>query len=96
MDNLLYWMRSSEELGNYEKLLLEGVPHLPLIYEQHLFNDENHQSTAELVCKYLNIECSTAETEYRKVSPKALQDSVANYDELVNFLKDSQYAKCLE
>lgn len=95
-DELLNWIKSSEELDKYEKLLLEGIPHLSLTYENHLLNTGNHEPTVRLVCDYLSVECGKAETGYRKVSPKTLRDSVANYDEIIKCLENTAYAKYLD
>lgn len=96
LDHLLKWMKGSEELDTYEKLLLKDFQPLSLTYEKHLLNSENHQSTVKLVTDYLGVECGTAKTNYRKLSPKKLQDSVANYHELVSFLDNTPYAKYLD
>jgi hypothetical protein len=95
LDNLLKWIQGSEKTNSYEKLLLKGIRHLSLTYEKHLSDAENHQATVNLVCDFLGIEPSEAFTEFCKVSPENLRDSVANYDELVSFLKDTPYAKFL-
>jgi len=95
-NQLMRWLKSSEKLNEYEKLLLEDVPHLPITYEEHLGNPESHQSTVELICNFIDIECANAETKFRKVSPKTIRDSVENYDELVSFLKNTPYSKYLD
>lgn len=96
LDDLLGWIQKSEALDDYEKLLLEDVPHLPITYEQHLLNPEEHQATADLVCEYLGIAGGHAETNYQKVSPKKLQDSVSNHSEMVEFLKGTPYGRYLD
>lgn len=96
LNELLRWIREGDSLNQYENLLLQDIPHLPLIYEQHLADEAQHQSTVDLVCKFLGIESTTVECSLRKVSPKALRDSVANYDDLVGCLRDTPYAKYLD
>lgn len=96
LNELLNWITASEDLDLYEKTLLESVPHLSLTYEKNLLHSETHQPTLELICDYLNIECSKGETQYRKGAPKTLRDSVENYEELVKFVKDTPYEKFLD
>ena len=96
LDELLKWMRASEELNVYEERLLKSVPHLSLTYEKNLLDSETHQPTLQLICDYLNIGCGKGKTKYRKGAPKTLRDSVENYDELVNFVKDTPYEKYLD
>jgi len=95
-DELLTWIRSSEMLDHYESLLLKDVPHLPLTYEKHLLDQVDHPATIELICEYLGIENGETRTDYRKVSPRRLRDSVANYEQVVDALRGTPYAKYLD
>ncbi len=93
---VLEWIQSSEALSDYEHSLLEGVPHLSLTYEEHIRHAEDHQSTVDLICDFLEIESSPVESSYRKVAPRSLKDRVANYDELAQRLDGTPYAKYLD
>lgn len=95
-DHVLEWMQSSEALNEYEHSLLDDVPHLSLTYEEHIRHADDHQSTVDLVCDFLGIEPGPVESSYRKVAPPSLQDQVANYEELVQRLEGTPYAKHLD
>lgn len=95
MDELLSWIKGSESLEKSEELLLEGIPHLSLTYEKNLENVEEHQKTVDSICKFLGINTDKVETIYQKISPKTIEQSVENYDELVSFLKNTKYEKYL-
>lgn len=96
LNDLLRWIIVSENLNQYENLLLNDIPYLPLTYEKDLAFEESHRSTVELICSFLGIENATVECEFCKVSPRTLRDGVANYDELIEHLKDTPYAKYLD
>ena len=94
-DELFRWMKDSEALNQYERLLLSGIPHLKLTYEANLSSARRQQRTVNKICNYLNINSGRATCEFRKVSPKRLADSIANYEEIVRFLARSPYMKYL-
>ncbi len=94
-DELLRWMQGSAHLERFEDEALQGVPHLPLVYEDHLADASSHEATAAIVFDFLGLDHVPVSTEYRKVSPESLRDSVANYDELVQALQGTPYAPYL-
>jgi len=95
-EHVLDWMQSSDALRDYEKQLLEGVPHLSLTYEQHIRDPETHQATIDEICSFLEVESIPIESSYEKIAPPSLQEGVANYEELVGRLRNTAYEKYLE
>ncbi|MEM1238568.1 MAG: hypothetical protein AAGI45_01885 [Cyanobacteria bacterium P01_H01_bin.26] len=85
------WINKSHDLWDYETSLLRGLPHLALTYEKDLADEAQHQSTINAICRYLSIQSKPVLSHYQKVSPQSLQASVANYDELVDYLKYTPY-----
>ncbi|WP_263785479.1 Nodulation protein H [Salinibacter grassmerensis] len=94
-NRVLEWLRSSQALRRYEEILLTDVPHLSLTYEEHIRHADDHQTTVDLVCDFLEIASGPVESSYRKVAPSTLRDRVANYDELARRLDGTPYAKYL-
>ncbi|GJM15855.1 MAG: hypothetical protein DHS20C13_11820 [Thermodesulfobacteriota bacterium] len=86
-------LEGSNKFDKYEMELLSGLSYLPLSYENHLENEEVHQSTVDLVCNFLGIKSSQVITEYKKMSPKSLSDSVENYAELQDFFRNTKYSE---
>ncbi len=95
-DHVVEWMQRSESLYEYEQQLLEDVPHLELTYEQHIRSPEDHQSTVDTICTYLDIASAPVESSYRKVAPPTIREQVANYDELAGRLDDLGCAHYLD
>jgi LPS sulfotransferase NodH len=93
MDDLMYWLHGSEQLNHYETRLLDGISYLPLTYEKNLATEESQKSTTVGLCQFLGQEYRDVSSKYRKISPEKLCDSVENYDELVEFLKNTPYGK---
>ena len=95
MDDLFYWLELSEFRENKEEALLTSIYHKKLVYERDLENPENHKSTIDEVCDFLEIARGKVATQYRKVSPEKLIDSVLNYEEIRGFLRDTRFEKYL-
>ena len=85
------WMDLSRALQCYESRLLDGLPHLNLTYEHNLEHEENHQATINHVCSYLSVQTIECTTDYTKISPTALVDSVSNFDQVVSHLSKGKY-----
>jgi hypothetical protein len=88
----------SEILDRFEAACLADVPHLPLTYERNLAFDGLHGPTVLQVAGFLGLptgDIPPPRSAYRKVSPRALTDSVANYSELAAALAGTPYARYL-
>jgi LPS sulfotransferase NodH len=92
---LFYWLELSEMRELKEELLLSGVEHYNLIYEKNLENPDRHKATVDGVCDYLGIDRGWVATQYRKVSPEKLIDSIENYQDLKDILNKTRYEKYL-
>jgi hypothetical protein len=75
--------------------ILKPIPHLKVFYEQDLLNLENHQMTADKVFNYLGLESSLVQTILQKTSSDNLADNILNYEEIVDFISQTQYAHFL-
>jgi LPS sulfotransferase NodH len=96
--HVLAWIAKSEALDRFEAESLAGVPHLSLTYERHLAHEHLHRPTVRQIAAFLQlpaVDLPPLESAYRKVSPHALSESVANYSELVAALSDTPYARNL-
>jgi len=95
---VLDWIKKSEEMDRFEAVSLAGVPHLALTYERNVAFDELHGPTVLQIADFLQLPTGTVsppKSAYRKVSPRALSDSVANYPELVAALASTPYSRFL-
>lgn len=95
---VIRWIRRSEQLDQFEAAALAGVPHLDLTYERDLAFESLHQATVLRICAFLRLptgDLPSPQSAYKKVSPRALSDSVANYAELADVLDGTPYARHL-
>lgn len=94
-NSLLKGIKFSEEVEKTEKENLRNIPHLTLTYESDIIDNSKHQMTADKVFSYLNLKSSTVSTNYKRIIPDNLEDTILNYNELINFFKDTEYSKYL-
>lgn len=92
---LFYWLELSEKREIKEDALLSGVDYLRLIYERNLENPDKHKATIDEICNFLNIERGAVATQYKKVSPERLVDSIENYQYLKEILNNTRFEKYL-
>jgi hypothetical protein len=72
--------------------ILRHYPYLHLEYEEDLLDSDNHQKTVDKIAKFLEIPSAQVRTDYVKISPKDLSDFIVNFEEVYNYLKDTEYA----
>ncbi|MBE9182206.1 hypothetical protein IQ268_26935 [Oculatella sp. LEGE 06141] len=93
---LLQQMRDREAYQQADAQVLQGIPHLTVVYENDLLQEQDHQSTVDRICQYLDIPSVAVETAFARLTPDQLSDLVENYDELVRVVGQSQYAHFLQ
>jgi LPS sulfotransferase NodH len=95
-ETLVARMQEIEQSRLDEIRLLEGVPHLSLVYEEDLRDEARHQATLDRVCGALGLESGRAHSAFGKVSPNRLRDSISNYEEIERRLAATPWARFLE
>ncbi len=93
IEELMHWLEGSQGLEEYELKILEDIPHLSLSYEKHIANAEVHQETLASICNFLEIPYHQGKTEFKKISPRTLKDSIENFEEVVEYLNGTPYKK---
>lgn len=93
---LMQWLHGSASLAAFEAESLQTVPHLSLTYEDHLADDSHHQMTANTVCDFLGLAPAVVASSYRKLSPVALREAIANYDQVAQALQGTPFAVFLD
>jgi LPS sulfotransferase NodH len=94
-DELLRRMDQRAQYFVQERKALEGLPHMIVVYEDHLLKAENHQETMDRVFDYLGVPFVTVRTDLVKITPERLSDFLDNYDEIARVVGNSEYARFL-
>ncbi|NEQ49718.1 MAG: sulfotransferase [Leptolyngbya sp. SIO3F4] len=83
--------------ANYraELELLKHLPHLSLVYEEHLASSQQHQRASNLVFEYLGLKSEPVEAKLKKIMPLDLSQSILNYEEVMAAIDQSTYAPLL-
>ncbi len=75
---------------------MKSIPHLSIIYEQHLKDQSLHQDTANLIFNYLGIPPVVVNTNMKKQSTNRLVDGIENPGEIIAALKGTQFEKYIK
>ncbi|MDC1505576.1 hypothetical protein N8475_10350 [Winogradskyella sp.] len=90
---LLEILNFHTELLKKEEDALEGLNYITVNYEEHLFDQTIHQHTADQIFKYLDVDRAKENTPFKKKAEDDLKVLINNYDEVSNFLENTQYAQ---
>jgi hypothetical protein len=85
-----------ERTRRFEEDVLRDAPHLDIVYEDDLQEGRFHQPTVDKVSKCLCIPSAVAETDLVKVTPSDLSSFVVNYEEVVQFIRKTEFREFLE
>jgi LPS sulfotransferase NodH len=96
LEELMTWMRGLKKNAEFEQRLLDGIPHLPLVYEDNLLESEAHQPTIDEIADYLCVPSAGVRSKYVKGTPSDLWDFVENCDELVSFVEKTEFGEFIQ
>ena len=94
-DQLLTRMKSYEECMADEESYLKGIPHLNIVYEEGLLEMSSHQTTMDAVYSYIGVPSVSAKTQLKRTIGDRLSDTIENYDEVYDVVRQSPYARFL-
>lgn len=89
---LLEWMRGLSAAAEEERIVMQGVPHLAISYEEDLESDRHHQRTADHVFNWLEIPEAPVTTDLIKMTPTDLHQAVSNLEEVCDVLSGSEFS----
>lgn len=76
--------------------ILAEFAHLKLSYEDDLSDAAQHQATVDKISEYVGVPTSVVQTGLAKTTPKDLSSLIANFDEVIAYLKGTKYAEFVE
>lgn len=94
-DQVIEWMEGKLKQKKWENEALDGLHYLNISYEDDLDDSENHQTTCDRICNHLKLPEKTIQTKLKKTTSRDLREEIENYDEVIERLKDTEYAQFL-
>ena len=94
-NKVLSEIKQREDYQEEDNKVLEGLPHITVVYENDLLREQDHQKTVDRIFEYLDIHSVPVQTNFVRLTPNHLSDLVENYDELVGIISQSKYAHFL-
>lgn len=94
--DLVHWMGVRAGVGAREAAALDGIQDLALTYETDLADPASWRDTMQRVFGYLDLPPVEVATTLRKQNPGTLTDLIANYDEVAEAVRGTEYAPYLD
>jgi LPS sulfotransferase NodH len=76
-------------------VLLKGVEHLELVYEDDLLRPEDQERSVTSVCRMLEIDPWPTSSTLIRITPEHTRELVANYDEIADVIRSNRFARYL-
>ena len=95
-DDLLHWLNGSAQLEQFEREMLDGLPHVALAYEDDLRDARHHGATLRRITTRLGLPPVAPNTSLRKTTPRRLRDIVTNPDAVRDTIADTPYVHYLD
>jgi hypothetical protein len=96
LDELMTWLDRRRDYLAQERAALQGLPHLPLIYEEDLLDAAQHQATLNRIFAFVGVDPIPVTAKLQRLGSDHLADTVENYAELVARVAASPYREFLE
>lgn len=84
-----------EDVAHFCREALSEIPHIKLVYEDDLATPEHQQAATDRVCVFLGVQPVPVHSELVRVTPRATEDQLSNFEELAEVLAATRYAKYL-
>lgn len=91
LDELMAWLDRRQRYLAQEAAALQGLPHLPLVYEEDLMAAARHQATMARIFAFLDVAIIPVAARTQRLGSDCLADTVENYQELVERVAASPY-----
>jgi LPS sulfotransferase NodH len=75
--------------------LLMGVDHYRISYEGNLLQPADQEATVAHICRMLDLEPQATTTDFVRVTPTSMRESVTNYDEIATVIRQNSFARYL-
>jgi len=85
-----------EYLAGQQKKILGALPCLEIAYEDDLLDASCHQVTIDKIADYLRIPSARVDTPLVKVATEDISDFVENSEEVLAFIRGTEYARYLD
>ena len=96
LDSLQFHLNASKELEEYEKEMINDIPHFEVIYERDLQDNSKHNNLIKGISTFLGVQEFQSNTKLKRVTPKSYSDFIHNSEELTQFLINNGYKQYID
>ncbi len=94
-DDLWKQIRKRKQWSSLEELVLADLPVHRMIYEKDLLRSSCHQESANGIFDFLDLPRVPVTSVTLRISSDHLREQIANYDELVGWIRNTELEKYL-
>ena len=95
LNDFAWEIERRKSLYQEEKAHLEGLDYIQVNYESDLSNADKQQQTLDRIFDYLGLPKTNVTTALKKTGKASLQDSISNYDEMLELVQAKGWAHYL-
>jgi hypothetical protein len=92
-DEVLRRLERFQFIASMQTSISEPLPHLELVYEDHLIHDDQHQETVNLIADYLGLPPAPVFSNLARIGTENLSEYIANLDEIIRMLQATSAAQ---
>lgn len=93
---LITYLKRFEAEEKSQISILEGQPHLRLVYEEDYLDSDRHQAVCDRIFDYLEMPRCQVSSTMKKQGARVVSDRVANWEEVRSALEQSPFKQYLE
>jgi LPS sulfotransferase NodH len=92
MEEIEAELNFAEHSLEFVEASVKELPHLRVVYEDDLDTPDAQQATFDRLCNELGLRRAKATTDIVRSGARSMRDRIANYDEMMEFVRGSRFA----
>jgi LPS sulfotransferase NodH len=91
-DHVLEFLERGDRDLEFLDAAVDGVPHVALTYEDDLESSDAQEATLRRLCAEFGLPAASAKPNYVRGGASSLRDRIANYDDVMDAVRQSRFA----
>jgi len=96
LPKLIRHLKFQAEADQIMQEALQDIPSCKIVYERHLKNPRDHQSTCDIIFNYLGISPAPVTTPYEPCIQHPWEEIFENYPGILNNLEKIPFARAMQ
>jgi len=96
LEKLYHSIEEYEHQLDYEKKVLEGIPHISILYEKDLIDSESRKQLMKRLARVFNVQYHDPEINLVKITTSDFSGFIDNAPELIRYFKKTKYSEYID